>query len=331
MLGKASSKFEECYQKSIIGINFDFNLDLSSENDPQFLDPVNGWRFFNRKYIPIYQKMTGNKSNKSSGFACAKIWEVRFYINKGDIILSPDGNGNYFIGEVDSDYIYKENWFFTHCRTVIWRGKINKNIISNSMKSSMGTTHTILNITKYKDEVENLLKSITPTKNELKELVPSTEEAYSDKVLLYQITDKSLGLKKLNIYNDFKDMQLIYELDNCEEFTYIMFDQAHDTIKIGKTKNDPELRLAQLRTANPSITLLHTFPSTLYSEKDLHNKFYDHLKDLEWYYYARGIRKFISEESEKHKKIIEAYRKRTELDDLESDIFENIKLEFEDN
>jgi len=255
MLGKSSSKFEECYQKSIIGINFDFNLDLSSENDPQFLDPVNGWRYFNRKYIPIYQKLTGNKSNKSSGLACAKIWEVRFFINKGDIILSPDGKGNYFIGEVTSDYIYRENCVFTHCRSVIWKGKISKTIISNSMKNSMGTTHTILNITKYKDEVENLLESIVPSEIEIKDLDYSTTEETSDKVLLYQITDKSLGLKKLNIYNDFKEMQLVYELDQCEEFTYIMFDRAHDTIKIGKTKNDPELRLAQLRTANPSIIL----------------------------------------------------------------------------
>jgi hypothetical protein len=123
------------------------------------------------------------------------------------------------------------------------------------MKNSMGTTHTILNITKYKDEVENLLESIVPSEIEIKDLDYSTTEETSDKVLLYQITDKSLGLKKLNIYNDFKEMQLVYELDQCEEFTYIMFDRAHDTIKIGKTKNDPELRLAQLRTANPSIIL----------------------------------------------------------------------------
>ena len=331
MLGKSSSKFEECYQKSIIGIDFDFNLDLSSENDPQFSDQINGWRYFNRKYIPIYQKLTGNTSNKSSGFACAKVWEVRFFINKGDIILSPDGKGNYFIGEVNSDYLYKENSVFTHCRSVIWKGKISKTIISNSMKNTMESPPTILNITKYKDEVENLLESIVSSENQINNFDYSmTEETSSEKVLLYQITDKSLGLKKLNVYNDFNDMQLVYELADCEEFTYIMFDRAHDTIKIGKTKNDPELRLAQLRTANPSITLLHTFPSTLYSEKDLHNKFYDHLKDLEWYYYARGVRKFISEESEKHKKIIEAYRKRSELDDIESDIFESIKPELED-
>jgi hypothetical protein len=326
ILGKANSHFEECFQNSSIGMNFDFNIDLSEEKEPQFFEQ-NGWKQFNRKYRPIYGKMTGNTSQRSLGLDCAKIWQIRYEMNIGDTILCPDGKGNYFIAEITSDYTYLKDVHLNHTRSVKWLGKISKNIISTTMKNSIGAAHTLLNITKYKDEIDNLLKSLEPTTNLT---IKKVSEDNSDRVLLYQITDKSLGLNKLNVYNDFNDMQLVYELEDCEEFTYIMFDRAHDTIKIGKTKNDPELRLAQLRTANPSIQLLHTFPSSLYSEKDLHNKFYDHLKDLEWYYYARGVRKFITDESEKHKKILEAYKKRAELDNLESDIFESLKLELED-
>ena len=327
MLGD-SSNFEESYKKCMIGIDFLSQVDLSNESDGEFSDD-NSWRTFNKKYIPIYKQMTGNKSNTSSGLACAKLWTIRFNISKGDIILAPNRKGYYYIGEVISDYIYDINFTYPHFRKVKWLGKISRNIISNSLKNSMGATHALINITKFKDEVESLIESIKTIEKLEPEPLNKIDNT-TERVLLYQITDKSLGLKKLNVYNDFNDMQLVYELVDCEEFTYIMFDRAHDTIKIGKTKNDPELRLAQLRTANPSIQLLHTFPSSLYSEKDLHNKFYDHLKDLEWYYYARGVRKFISDESEKHKKILDAYKKRSELDDLESDIFEILKLELEE-
>ncbi len=326
MLGD-SSKFEELYKKSMIGVNFDLKIDLTTESNDDFSD---NWRAFNKKYIPIFQKMTGNKSNTSSGLACGKIWSLRFQVNKGDIILSPDRKGYYYIGEIISDYIYDTSFEYPHSRKVNWIGKVSKNIISNNLKNSMKATHAFINISKFSEEVDSLMDSIQPESEIVLDTLNDDSTINSEKVLLYQITDKSLGLKKLNVYNDFNDMRLVYELEDCEEFTYIMFDRAHDTIKIGKTKNDPELRLAQLRTANPSIQLLHTFPSSLYSEKDLHNKFYDHLKDLEWYYYARGVRKFITDESEKHKKILEAYKKRAELDNLESDIFESLKLELED-
>lgn len=129
---------------------------------------------------------------------------------------------------------------------------------------------------------------------------------------LYSITSKELGWKKLSVYNNNDNIE--YRLSDCDEYTYIIEDKAHATIKIGKTKNDPELRFNQLKTANPSIKLLHVFPSDQWSESDLHNKFNDIQKDLEWFFFTKGLRIFITEEMNKHDKIIFSYEKRKELD-----------------
>ena len=104
-----------------------------------------------------------------------------------------------------------------------------------------------------------------------------------------------------------------------------MEDKAHDTVKIGKTTNEPELRLNSLRTANPSIKLLHVFPSTQYSESELHQKFEDFRKDREWFFYAKKVKDFISLELQKHNEIIGSYEKRLELDKLESSMLGKFK------
>ena len=71
------------------------------------------------------------------------------------------------------------------------------------------------------------------------------EKEFVNNILLYQITSKDLNWKKLSIFN--RDENIVYEISDCEEYTYIIEDKAHATIKIGKTKNDPDQRLNQLK------------------------------------------------------------------------------------
>jgi hypothetical protein len=141
------------------------------------------------------------------------------------------------------------------------------------------------------------------------------EEPIIEKSNLYSITSKGLDWKKLTIYNNNENIE--YQLSDCDEYTYIIEDRAHATIKIGKTKNDPELRFNQLKTANPSINLLHVFPSDQWSEQDLHVKFSDIQKDLEWFFFTKGLRSFISEEMNKHDRILLSYEKKKELENSE--------------
>ena len=152
--------------------------------------------------------------------------------------------------------------------------------------------------------------------NNLKEDEIVYKNIENEKILLYQITCKKLNWKKLSVFNNNENIE--YVLGDCEEYTYIMEDEAHATLKIGKTKNDPEMRLNQLKTGNPSINILHVFPSTQYSETDLHQKFNDYQKDLEWFFYSKGLKTFLSIEIDKHESVFNSFLIRNELNDKEN-------------
>lgn len=144
------------------------------------------------------------------------------------------------------------------------------------------------------------------------------------KTLLYQVTSEFLDWKILSVYNNVGNVE--YTLTDCSNYTYIMYDRAHETIKIGTTSNNPGLRLNQLKTANPSIEMIHVFPGILHSEKGLHQKF-DYLKkDREWFFNAKPLKDFLSIEKQKHEVTIEAYKKRRDLDEIESKLFDIHKL-----
>lgn len=152
-----------------------------------------------------------------------------------------------------------------------------------------------------------------------------TEDKVEDtfnKVLLYQITCSETEWKTLSIYNNNENIE--YDISSCEEYTYIIEDKAHATVKIGKTKNDPILRLNQLKTANPSISLLHVFPASQFSESELHSKFIDYQKDLEWFFYAKSIKLFLSSEITKHTSILKAFSKRQILDLIEAEMLSEL-------
>jgi hypothetical protein len=155
----------------------------------------------------------------------------------------------------------------------------------------------------------------TPITSSGLELILENISGDSEKIPLYSITSKELGWKKLTVYNNNETIE--YELSDCPEYTYIIEDRAHATIKIGKTKNDPEIRFNQLKTANPSINLLHVFPSDQWSESELHEKFGDVRKDLEWFFFTIGLRKFISDEMNKHGRVLLTWEKNRELLELE--------------
>jgi hypothetical protein len=156
--------------------------------------------------------------------------------------------------------------------------------------------------------------------NVLNQLELNERSLEIEKILLYQITSEFLDWKTLSIYNNEDNIE--YLLSDCPNYTYIMYDKAHETIKIGMTSNKPDLRLNQLKTANPSIEMIHVFPGTLYSEKELHQKFDDIRKDREWFFNAKSLKNFLSSEMKKHEATIDSYKKRKELDEVESKLFD---------
>ena len=82
------------------------------------------WRPFNREFIPIFLAGHPGKTKIAAGLACGFLWTVSRGIEKGDVVLCPDGSGRYRVGEVCGDYKYAPGENLPHRRPVRWLSQI---------------------------------------------------------------------------------------------------------------------------------------------------------------------------------------------------------------
>ncbi len=156
MLGRKSVHAQECFKGSYIGTDFGFDMDLARKL------PDN-WRAFNQENIPYYLQKHPDKSKIVAGLACAAVWTISKGIKQGDLVLCPDGNGNYWIGEICSDYVYSPDKVWPHCRMVRWYDKqIARGDMSEALRNSTGSIGTVCCITKHAQEIEGLLSGSAP-------------------------------------------------------------------------------------------------------------------------------------------------------------------------
>ncbi len=127
MLGKAGCFFEDCLKGNYIGVDFDIKEDLSS-NLPD------DWKQFNKKYVPIWKASHPDKGNVSAGLSCGFLWTTCKGLKKGAVVLSPNGNNEYHIGLIESDYYYVPDENLPHRRRVHWL-IFSKKVIFNSQSS----------------------------------------------------------------------------------------------------------------------------------------------------------------------------------------------------
>jgi len=156
MLGAKSIHATDCYKNNYIGAGFSIEQDLS-KNLPD------NWREFNLHFIPIWLEKHPGKSKVAAGLSCGYLWTVAKGINNGDMVLCPNGEGSYYVGEVSSGYFYVPNTPLQHRRTVKWYPvMIERTAMSDSLRNSTGSIGTVSNITKYADEIEHLIGGIKP-------------------------------------------------------------------------------------------------------------------------------------------------------------------------
>lgn len=156
MLGAKSSFADECFKGSYIGADFDIKHDLTTQL------PDN-WREFNHKFIPIWLESHEGKSKVSAGLACGALWTISKGIKIGDIILSPNGSGGYYVGEVSTNYSYQPGSNLPHKRSVKWYDTIiDRTRMSESLRNSTGSIGTVSDITKYVEEIETLIGGNKP-------------------------------------------------------------------------------------------------------------------------------------------------------------------------
>jgi len=156
MLGAKSIHADECFKGNFIGADFSINFDLTN-NLPD------NWRDFNQKYIPEWLATHPGKSKVAAGLSCGALWTIAKGIQKGEIVLCPSGQGNYYIGEVIDNYSYKPNNILPHRRQVKWYpNTIERTAMSEALRNSSGSIGTVSDITKYADEIEILIGGTRP-------------------------------------------------------------------------------------------------------------------------------------------------------------------------
>ena len=168
MLGARSVHAAECRAGNFIGANYEINQDLSKKLPEE-------WREFNKVFIPEYQKGHPDKTKVAAGLACAFLWTISKGIQKGDIVLCPDGSGQYYVGEVTADYFYVQGQVLPHRRSVYWFEKsIARSDMSVALRNSTGSIGSVSEISKYHEELERLISG------ESRPTIISTDETIED-------------------------------------------------------------------------------------------------------------------------------------------------------
>jgi restriction system protein len=168
MLGAKSVYADECYKNNFIGANFIGDINLTGKL------PDN-WREFNQEFIPVWLEQHPGKSKVPAGMACGMLWTVAKGLKKGDVVLCPNGEGVYYVGEITDDYAFHSGEILPHRRTVHWYSEtIERAKMSDALRKSTGSTGTTCYITKYADEIEELISRKAPP------TIISTDETIED-------------------------------------------------------------------------------------------------------------------------------------------------------
>ena len=200
MLGRKSVYAEECHRGGFVGVQFVVDDDLS-----QTL-PEN-WRDFNKAHIPTFMAAYPEKSKIAAGLACGGVWVVCKGMNKGDIVLSPNGDGQYLVGEVTGTYQFERNGVLPHRRPVTWYPEtIERADMSEPLRNSTGSIGTISNITKHAKELEALLsgnriESITTTDPTIEDPTVFALEKHLEDFLVANWRSTELG-RKYDIFEE---------------------------------------------------------------------------------------------------------------------------------
>lgn len=156
MLGPKSIYAEECFRDNFIGVDFGIHMNLSG----RFKET---WKDFNKEFIPIYLANHPEKKKVTAGLACATIWVISKYLKVGDIVLCPNGSSQYKIAEITGDYFYQDGQVLPHRRPVKWYPVvIDRSSMTEALRNSTGAIGTYCDITRYAEEVENLIGGERP-------------------------------------------------------------------------------------------------------------------------------------------------------------------------
>jgi restriction system protein len=239
MLGQRSVYVKEAHDGGFIGAGWLGEIDLTN-NIPD------NWREFNKKYIPLYLEKHPDKSKVSAGLACGMLHTIIKGINENDIVLCPDGEGNYLVGEVTSGYVYAKGEVLPHRRKIHWyTDKLPRSEMSEALQNSTGAIGTVSNVSKYEEELEALIAGKRPP------TVVATDESIEDPSVFALETHLEEFLVQNWEHTELGEKYKIYEEDG--EIVGQQFPTDTGPIDIlAISKDDKELLVVELKKGRAS-------------------------------------------------------------------------------
>lgn len=151
MLGAKSANAEDGLNGGWIAAGFLFERDLTGKFPPTFQE-------FNAQMRSVWLEQNPGKSKVAAGLACGMLHTICQGAKNGDVVLTPDTNGDIHFGEIAGDYFYDPTYELPHKRPVRWFDRtVHRNELSDALQNSLGSIGTVSTVTKHAAEIEALL------------------------------------------------------------------------------------------------------------------------------------------------------------------------------
>lgn len=234
MLGKKSIYVQECIAGDFIGVDFGIRQDLSTHL-------TESWRQFNQEFIPVFLQNQPDKTRVAAGLACGMLWTVSKGIQVGDLVLCPDGKGQYLVGEIMSEYYYEPNGVLPHRRQVKWSTqRIDREAMTPALQNSTGSVGTVCKITVHSDEIMTLIGNdltspFVTTDSSIEDLSAFAMEKHLQDFLIENWANCPLG-KTYDIYEDENGNGREYQTDDKGRIDILAISKDKKTLLIVELK-----------------------------------------------------------------------------------------------
>lgn len=201
MSGRGSVYADKCISEGFVGVGWVANEDLTKRL------PDNS-RDFSQYFTPYYLKENPSAGKITAGLARGMTWTVSKGLKIGDIVLTPDGEGNYKIGKIVGDYLYVPGQPLPHRRPVDWfPGLVSRSSMSKALQNATGAIGTVSDCTNFADEIEGLIQGKSVVTEELEYELPVDSptifamEKYLEEFLFSNWPNTELG-KNYDLYRN---------------------------------------------------------------------------------------------------------------------------------
>lgn len=148
MLGAGSVYAAQAYEEGWIGTGWLQQLDLSSKLYEAKSD-------FTSEITPILLGSEGTQNKFAAGAAASATWVVAKQMEEGDVVISPNGKGQYQVGRVSGAYYFAAGTELPHRRPVQWQEQlVPKEEISAQLRSSISVPITVVWLNGYTQEIQ---------------------------------------------------------------------------------------------------------------------------------------------------------------------------------